>query len=470
MTSTGCLSADPRPSGYAFGKGVGMRALFPWVLIVLCPPALADLYTAHLAYQQGDFVRAFADFRDLAELGQPLAQYSLAVMYSKGQGTRQSELNAYAWATLAAENGEARGRALADELRPMLAPGSERIAEDIRAPYTRATLDVKLMPQAPPDDGVDRRCWALKQVIPEYPEDAQRLGMDGEVYVEWTVSADGSARHPRVAYAVPPNKFESAVQSAVLHTRYPAANPSAPAAHCSQMYRFIQGRGAENLRLQQYVKETRVKADNGDVGAQVLYGMLLGLPQLQHKPQDGLPWFLKAAQAGSHLAQFEVGNALMSGWGCQCDDHKGLVWLRRAAEADEPNAQVALAGYALRGNPDAASTRKAAIWLERAAAHQDPYGMLYLSALLAATPVAELRDSKRALQLVDGAHSLRGDPTPFEIRAAAQAASADFAAAVRNEREAIALATKLQWDLAPLDERLVRYESRQPWYGDLLAF
>lgn len=449
-----------------------MRALLPWVLIVLFPPALADLFTAQLAYQQADFARAFADYRDLAELGQPLAQYNLAVMYANGQGTRQSELNAYAWATLAAENGEPRAQALADQLRPILAPGSERMAADIRAPYTRAALDAKLMPQAPADEGVDRRCRAVKQVMPEYSEDARRRGIDGEVYVEWAVAADGSARHPRVAYAVPPNEFESAVQSAVLRTRYPAANPGAPSAHCSQMYRFVmQGSTADDYpRLQVFVEATRAKADDGDASSQLLYGMLLGLPQLRHKPQDSLPWFLKAAQSGSRAAQFEVGNALMGGWGCQCDDRKGLVWLRRAAEADEPNAQVALAGYALRGNPDAASTRKAAVWLERAAARQDPYAMLYLSALLAATPVAELRDPNRALQLVKGANRVRDDPTPFEIRAAAQAGSGDFAAAVRNEREAVAMATKLEWNLAPLNERLARYESRQPWYGDLLAF
>lgn len=449
-----------------------MRALLPWVLIVVCPPALADLSSAQLAYQQGDFARALADYRDLAELGQPLAEYNLAVMYAKGQGTRQSELNAYAWATLAAENGEARGQVLADELRPILAPGSERMAEDIRAPYTRAALDAKLMPQNPPDGRTDRRCWAVKQVIPKYPTDAQQRGMSGEVYVEWTVATDGSARYPRVAYAVPPNEFESAVQWAVLRTRYPAADPDAPSAHCGQMYLFnIQSSTADDYpRLQAFVQTTRAKADDGDANSQLLYGMLLGLPQLRHKPQDGLPWFLKAAQSGSRAAQFEVGNALMSGWGCRCDDRKGLVWLRKAAESDEPNAQVALAGYALRGNPDTASTRKAVVWLERAAAHHDPYGMLYLSALLAATPVTDLRDSKRALQLVQGANRLSDDPTPFEIRAAAQAGSGDFTAAVKNEREAIALATKLEWNLAPLNERLARYESRQPWYGELLAF
>ena len=449
-----------------------MRALLPWLLILLCQPALADLYTAQVAYEKGDFDRAFKDYRELAELGQPLAQRNLAIMYANGQGTRHSDLNAYAWATLAAENGYAPAQALADKLRPLLAPGSESIADDIRAPYSRAALDAQLMPQAPLDEGVDRRCLAVKQFMPAYPLAARRGGLEGELYAEWTVAADGSGRNPRIIYAVPAQEFDGAVRTAVLRTRYPVAAPGAAAGHCKQLFRFtmIGATAADYPRLQVYVKETLAKADGGDAQAQLLYGMLLGLPQVGRKPQDGLPWFLKAAQSGSRQAQYEVGNGLITGWGCQCDEKKGVVWLRKAAEADEPNAQVTLAEFALRGTPDAANTRKAVVWLERAAAQRDPYGMLYLSALLAATPVTELRNPQRALQLIHGVDALSEDPTPFEIRAAAQAASGGFAAAVKDQRKAIALATSLSWDLTPLSERLTRYESRQPWYGNLLAF
>ena len=45
----------------------------------------ADLFTAQLAYHKGDYEHAFKDYRDLAELGQPLAQYNVAVMYAKGR-------------------------------------------------------------------------------------------------------------------------------------------------------------------------------------------------------------------------------------------------------------------------------------------------------------------------------------------------------------------------------------------------
>jgi TPR repeat protein len=88
---------------------------------------VADLVSAGAAYQKGDFEAAFKDYRALAELGQPTAQFNVAVMYARGEGTRQSEIYAYAWASLAAENGLEKAKVLADSLRPALsaAPGSE---------------------------------------------------------------------------------------------------------------------------------------------------------------------------------------------------------------------------------------------------------------------------------------------------------------------------------------------------------
>ena len=450
-----------------------MRALLVLVAALLCAPARADLFTAQLAYQKADYERAFKDYRELAELGQPVAQYNLAIMYAKGQGVRQSELNAYAWATLAVEGDYGPARALAEKLRPELAPGSDKIAEDIRAPYARAALEARIMPQMQADKGGRDRCKWLKLSMPAYPSEANRQGIQGQVYIEFAVMPDGSGRNPRILYALPRDIFERAVRVSILHTSYEPAEAGAKAAHCEVMYRFVaqQQRADEYPGLERLVADTLKKAETGDTQAELLYGMLLaGLPQLQRKPVDALPWFLKAAQSGSREAQYEIGNGLLNGWGCRCDENKGLEWLRRAAAADQPSAQVTLATYALRGTPGAANVKVAKLWLERAAARRDPDGMLYLSALLAATPESEMRDPPRAQKLVE--HIVRqmdDDPTPFEIRAAAQAASGAFQDAVSSERRAIAMATKLKWDLAPLDERLAHYESRQPWYGDLLG-
>jgi len=447
-----------------------MRTLPLFVAALLCVPARADLFTAQLAYQKADYERAFKDYRELAELGQPVAQYNLAVMYANGQGVRQSELNAYAWATLATEGGEARGKSLADKLRPRLAPGSEKIAEDIRAPFSRAALDARLMPKVEDDQDSRTGCHLLK-ADSDYPLEARRQGIQGEAFAEVVVMPDGSTRNPRILYAVPTGVFEPAVRTLALHLRYAPREAGARPAHCRLMYRFEISGGARYPELEKFVRVEHEKAEAGDTEAEFVYGMLLaGFPQLGHHPSDAVPWFLKAAQGGSPGAQYVLGSSLLLGIGCHCEENKGEVWLRRAAAADQSSAQVTLAALALRGTPDTASTKLAAMWLERAAASADHDGMYYLSALLATTPVEQMRDPQRALSLLAKVKAdLSTDPTVFEVRAAAQAASGAFADAVRSERRAITMAGRLKWDLAPLNERLAHYESRQPWYGDLLG-
>ncbi|HEY7887641.1 MAG TPA: SEL1-like repeat protein [Steroidobacteraceae bacterium] len=57
-----------------------------------------------------------------------MAQFNVAAMYRNGQGAEQSDIHAYAWAMLAAQNGDARAKSMAGAIRPQLAPGSEQIA------------------------------------------------------------------------------------------------------------------------------------------------------------------------------------------------------------------------------------------------------------------------------------------------------------------------------------------------------
>jgi uncharacterized protein len=454
-------------------QGVVMRPFMLVVALLLCPPALADLVTAQIAYQKGDYERAFHDYRELAELGQPTAQLNLAIMYARGEGTRQSDLYAYAWASLAAESGHAGAESLVNSLRSLLAPGSEKIAEDIAAPYRRAALNARLMPSIEDDEGTERQCKFVSFPRVEYPDDANRRGIQGNVAVEFTVMAEGTTRNPRILYAVPAGVFDVTARSAILHTRYPTLAAGVRPIHCRLMFRFAaNGQRADDYpKLGPLVETTRKQAQSGDPAAEYLYGMLLaGLPQLGEHQKDALPWFLKSAQSGNRHAQYMVGSSLLSGTGCRCEETKAEVWLRKAAEADEPDAQVTLAQFALRGTPDAVDTGKAKTWLERAVAGGSHDGMLCLSALLAATPFAALRDPPRALSLLDKVRKdLGGDPVEFEIRAAAEAASGAFGKAVDSERHALARAQELHWDLAPLNERLAHYQAGQAWYGNLLA-
>ena len=74
------------------------------------------------------------------------------------------------------------------------------------------------------------------------------------------------------------------------------------------------------------------------------------------------------------------------------------------------------------------------MWLERAAKQNDHDGTMYLSALLAASPDEALRDPKRSLQLLEKIFSHLGNNPSAQ------------------------------------NTRLASYQSKQPWYGDLLEF
>ncbi len=447
-----------------------MRAVPLLVAALFSQVALADLFTAHLAYEKGDYATAAKDYRSMAELGNPTAQYDLAALYVNGQGVPQSDLNAYAWASLAASEGHALARALADKIRPQLAPGSEKIAHDMVAQYDRAALDASIMPQIGDDQTNAARCRPLSRPSTRYPVEAAQLGIDGNVFMEYTVAADGTARNPRIVYAVPNDTFNSTVREAIMGTRF-EGQPGV--AHCHVMYRFVVSNNGANdyPRLQAFAATTLKAANAGDVNSQFLYGLMLaGLPQLGKGIGDGLPWFVKAAQSGMPAAQYQVGKSLLFGIGCKCESTKGEVWLRRAADAGQPEAQVTLAIYALRGQLSSADTEIAQRWLELAVSSKDHDGMYYLSALLAASPDEKVRDSKRALNLLEQIKRDQGvNPSTLEIRAAAQASAGAYAEATASERKAIEQARRLRWDLAPLNKRLARYQTGQPWYGNLLV-
>src|SRR5688572_13155347 len=93
--------------------------------MLMAPVAHADLYTAVAAYEKKDHVRAFELFRELAELGHPLAQETLAIMYVMGEGVRRDNVAGYAWAQIAQESDpRAKVQPIIDQLEKSLSPDS----------------------------------------------------------------------------------------------------------------------------------------------------------------------------------------------------------------------------------------------------------------------------------------------------------------------------------------------------------
>ncbi|THJ23047.1 MAG: sel1 repeat family protein [Nitrospira sp. CG24E] len=88
------------------------RFLFAVLLIVACATgAAADSYEdAVSAYERGDYTRAAQLLRPFAEQGDALAQYNLGVLYRKGRGVPQDDVQARQWYEKAAVQGQAKAQ------------------------------------------------------------------------------------------------------------------------------------------------------------------------------------------------------------------------------------------------------------------------------------------------------------------------------------------------------------------------
>lgn len=85
------------------------RAARPLIVAVLLVFALtgtapADTFRGTIAYEQGDFAAALAEFKPAADAGDRFAQYKLGRMYENGEGVEKSYEKALEWYETAAKN------------------------------------------------------------------------------------------------------------------------------------------------------------------------------------------------------------------------------------------------------------------------------------------------------------------------------------------------------------------------------
>lgn len=86
------------------------------VLLAVCVGARADFEDGLEAYNNGNYLYAFDEFRALALNGDAAAQYRLGVMYSKGQGIKQDYKEAASWFLKAALQDDTRAQFIIAEM------------------------------------------------------------------------------------------------------------------------------------------------------------------------------------------------------------------------------------------------------------------------------------------------------------------------------------------------------------------
>jgi TonB family protein len=282
----------------------------------------------------------------LAELGDPVAQYNLGILYLRGEGVRKSAATGYAWLKLAADAKNPAAMRSEAELRPIYAEDAAAIVADLEARFGLAHVRESRLPEILPNCEYSERTPArlISRSRVGYPSDASYSGLEGWMTVEFSIAPDGTARDYTVLSSNAPDIWRASIEEAMREWRWePAMRAGVPVWSRSGIH-FRFGIDEKNHLLDSWVAGVKAKADAGDPMQQYLYAVVLnGHPQLKRPWSDALPWIEKAALSGFALAEYHLGMSLLDGRGCTADRDKALYWLQRAAAKDVAEAQYILA-------------------------------------------------------------------------------------------------------------------------------
>jgi TPR repeat protein len=105
MKSNSCTRINGRARARALLLGAAALGL-----AMQAGPSYAGYSEGAAAFDKQDYSSALAQWRPLADAGDPAAQFSLGWMYLNGRGLRQDDTLAFQWIRLSAQQGLARAQ------------------------------------------------------------------------------------------------------------------------------------------------------------------------------------------------------------------------------------------------------------------------------------------------------------------------------------------------------------------------
>lgn len=450
------------------------------LLLSYLSPAFATFEKGLAHYDKGQFKAAFFIFKNLAEVGDKSSQFNLGVMYHRGEHVKRNRVMAYSWMRLAGEGGNDRYN---DTAHKVLASLSEKAATaakreflELRSKYGQEVLKVALAPKPLNDSDCAEPPELISRIAPRYPKGAQSAGISGYVDVNYDISSEGYPRDITVrqmtdeVFIKPAIKsmqsFKWAVLGSGLDTTPVSMND------LEMRYKFLI-KGDEKVIVSNLKKDARPLlklAKQDDKLAQYRYAKHLeaikafDFSEVKPEYRNLNEWYLKAAENGHYLAQYELGRNMIAGRGCEVNSESGVKWLRAAAVSGHPFAQEELAMSAL--GAKLTQKNQAIYWLRRSAANDYYKAKIILAWLLTTNPEHSELEVEEAQSLLAAKPLAYHDTVRiFETEAAVLAAQGNFKKAVSKQKKALKKAKQLGWKIPVMNERLLRYNEGKTWTG-----
>ncbi len=273
------------------------------------------------AYLAGDYARARQDWSVLAEQGDPVAQYNLAMLFIQGLGVPRE---------------------------PQRALPHLRRAASAGYPPAQYELGLALLPDGPDPARAAAAFWLERSARQGHPMAAWRLG-------RLLAEADGASRSEE-ALAWLRRAEEAGIEGATdslrtLEDMLPGGEVddggdvrsglTEGRGTLAQRQAFFEGQKA--FIRQDYAEAVRVWSPLAEAGmARAQYGIAFMLESGWGVVQDyaeAAYWYQLAAQKGHRKAQFNLGKMYLDGRGIAADRGAGLYWVQTAADAGEPRAR-----------------------------------------------------------------------------------------------------------------------------------
>ena len=112
------------------------RALLASVLLVAgAGMVFADVNLGSTAFNNGNYTRAYQEFKQSADAGNSVAQFMMGRLYAEGRGVVQDKVAAYMWFDLSASNGNNRAIAARDAVAAQMDSDEIDHAQDLAATW-----------------------------------------------------------------------------------------------------------------------------------------------------------------------------------------------------------------------------------------------------------------------------------------------------------------------------------------------